>query len=58
CYPALIAELLARGWDEDECVKLIGGNVLRVFHEAETVARSLSTRRGPVTAAIGECDRG
>jgi membrane dipeptidase len=57
CYPALIAELLARGWDEDECVKLIGGNVLRVFREAETVSRSLRTQRGPVTAAIGECDR-
>jgi membrane dipeptidase len=35
CYPALIAELLARGWDEDECVKLIGGNVLRAFRAAE-----------------------
>jgi membrane dipeptidase len=58
CYPALIAELLARGWDEDECVKLIGGNVLRVFREAEVISRSLSTRRGPSTAAIGECDRG
>ncbi|MCW2507671.1 MAG: Membrane dipeptidase, partial [Modestobacter sp.] len=34
CYPALIAELLARGWDEDECVKLIGGNVLRALREA------------------------
>ncbi|MCU1606117.1 MAG: Membrane dipeptidase, partial [Modestobacter sp.] len=40
CYPALIAELLARGWDEDECVKLIGGNVLRVFRKAESVSRS------------------
>jgi membrane dipeptidase len=58
CYPALIAELLTRGWDEDDCVKLIGGNVLRVFRTAETVSRSLRTRRGPVTTGIGECDRG
>jgi membrane dipeptidase len=58
CYPALIAELLVRGWDEDECVKLIGGNVLRVFRKAETVSRALRTRRGPVTAGLSECDRG
>jgi membrane dipeptidase len=42
CYPALIAELLARGWDQDDCVRLIGGNVLRVLSEAEAAARSLS----------------
>jgi membrane dipeptidase len=34
CYPALIAELLTRGWGEDDCVKLIGGNVLRVLRAA------------------------
>jgi membrane dipeptidase len=38
CYPALLAELLARGWDEDECVKLIGGNVLRVLRAAEAAS--------------------
>jgi membrane dipeptidase len=57
CYPALLAELLARGWAEDECVKLIGGNVLRVFRAAETVSRSLSAQRGPSTASIGDLDR-
>jgi membrane dipeptidase len=34
CYPALIAELLTRGWGEDDCVKLIGGNVLRALRAA------------------------
>ena len=34
CYPALIAELLTRGWGGDDCVKLIGGNVLRAFRAA------------------------
>jgi membrane dipeptidase len=34
CYPALIAELLTRGWVEDDCVKLIGGNVLRALRAA------------------------
>jgi membrane dipeptidase len=57
CYPALIAELLARGWDDDECVKLMGGNVLRAFRAAETVSRSLGTRRGPATTDIDQCAR-
>jgi membrane dipeptidase len=56
CYPALIAELLARGWHRDDCVQLVGGNVLRVLGEAETVSRSLSARRPPSTARIEELD--
>jgi membrane dipeptidase len=54
CYPALIAELLARGWDQDECIRLMGGNVLRVLREAEVISRSLSAQRGPATASIGD----
>jgi membrane dipeptidase len=57
CYPALIAELLARGWSQDECIRLIGGNVLRVLRAAEAVARSSSARRGPATASINDLDR-
>ena len=57
CYPALVAELLDRGWSQDECVRLIGGNVLRVFREAEAVARTSSARRGPSTASIEDLDR-
>jgi membrane dipeptidase len=38
CYPALIAELLVRGWSEDDLAALTRGNVLRVLHDAETVA--------------------
>jgi membrane dipeptidase len=58
CYPALIAELLDRGWDENDCVKLIGGNVLRVMRAAETVSRSLRTHSGPATTDIDESARG
>jgi membrane dipeptidase len=57
CYPALIAELLDRGWSRDECVRLIGGNVLRALREAAAVSRSLSARRTPSTARIEELDR-
>ena len=57
CYPALIAELLDRGWSRDECTRLVGGNVLRVFREAEAVARSASARRGPSTARTDDLGR-
>jgi membrane dipeptidase len=38
CYPALFAELLARGWSEADCAALAGGNLLRVLAEAESFA--------------------
>ena len=42
CYPALFAALLERGWSVTDCTKLAGQNILRVLHEAEGVAKSLS----------------
>lgn len=44
CYPALIAELLTRGWTQDECIRLMGGNVLRVLREAESFSRTTSAQ--------------
>jgi membrane dipeptidase len=38
CYPALLAELLRRGWTESDCAALAGGNVLRALREAEAFA--------------------
>jgi len=37
-YPALFAELLARGWTEPDCAALAGGNLLRALRAAETYA--------------------
>jgi membrane dipeptidase len=37
-YPALFAELLARGWTEPDCAALAGGNLLRALREAESFA--------------------
>jgi membrane dipeptidase len=37
-YPALFAELLARGWTEPDCAALAGGNLLRVLRAAESTA--------------------
>ncbi len=37
-YPALFAELLARGWSEPDCAALAGGNLLRALRGAESFA--------------------
>lgn len=39
-YPALLAELMRRGWSDADVAKLAGGNVLRVMAAAERVAAS------------------
>ena len=56
CYPALIAELLDRGWSEQDCARLAGGNVLRVMREAESAAAAISARRGPSVLRIEDAD--
>jgi membrane dipeptidase len=56
CYPALFAELLDRGWSEEDCGKLAGGNILRVMREAEAAARAIGAQRGPSTARIEDVD--
>lgn len=40
-YPNLVAELLRRGYSEDEIQKILGENVLRVWTEVEAVAQRL-----------------
>lgn len=40
-YPALLAELMRRGWTDQDIAKLAGENVLRVMAEAERVAASM-----------------
>src|ERR1019366_1662632 len=56
CYPALLGELLSRGWTEEDCAKLAGGNILRVLRDAEAAARELSGQRPPSTARIEDLD--
>jgi membrane dipeptidase len=57
CYPALIAELLGRGWSEEDCGKLASGNILRALRAAEQTARALSASRGPSRNRIEELDK-
>jgi membrane dipeptidase len=37
-YPALLAELMRRGWSDEDLGKLAGGNLLRALRKAEEVA--------------------
>ena len=55
-YPALLAELMRRGWSDADVAKLAGGNVLRVMAAAERVAAGLS-REPAATASEAALDR-
>jgi membrane dipeptidase len=44
-YPALLVELMKRGWTDSDVAKLAGGNVLRAMAEAERVAAKLRETR-------------
>jgi membrane dipeptidase len=46
-YPALTAELLRRGYSDDEVKKILGLNILRVMKAAEGVSAKLRKERGP-----------
>lgn len=55
-YPALTAELLRRGYKDDDIKKILGLNVLRVMKQAERVAAGLQKTRQPSTATIEQMD--
>jgi membrane dipeptidase len=46
-YPFLTAELLRRGYTDEEIKKILGLNILRVMKAAEGVAARLQKERGP-----------
>lgn len=55
-YPLLLAELLRRGYSEDDVAKIAGLNLLRVFDQVEEVAAKLRAERPASDALIGELD--
>jgi len=55
-FPRLTAELLRRGWSDDDVKKVIGLNFLRVMRGAEATARRLQRERGPSLATIAQLD--
>lgn len=52
-YPALLEELMRRGWTDSDIAKLAGGNVLRVMAAAEQVALRLRAAR-PASGVVFE----
>jgi membrane dipeptidase len=46
-YPVLTAELLRRGYADDDVKKVLGLNILRVMKAAEGVSAKLRKQRGP-----------
>ena len=54
-YPALLAELMRRGWSDADIAKLAGGNILRVMARAEAVAAAMHGEL-PATATEAAID--
>ncbi|MEO7275636.1 MAG: dipeptidase [Vicinamibacterales bacterium] len=48
-YPVLTAELLRRGYSDQDLRKILGLNVLRVMRQVEKVSAKLQAARGPST---------
>ena len=44
-YPALLAEMMRRGYSEEDIKKMAGLNVLRVMRENERIAARLQSER-------------
>jgi membrane dipeptidase len=55
-YPSLFAELIRRGWSDDDLRKLAGRNVLRALRAAESTATRLRREREPSTRTIRQLD--
>jgi len=53
-YPLLFAELIRRGWTDENLSKLAGGNLLRVLRQAEAVSASMKN----VPPAMADVDTG
>jgi membrane dipeptidase len=45
--PKITAALIARGYSAEDCRKILGGNLLRVFREVEAVSKQLQAENRP-----------
>lgn len=51
-FPAIVAELIQRGYTDTEIKKLLGLNLLRVLRDAEETASRLQAESDPIVATI------
>jgi membrane dipeptidase len=56
-FPNLTAELLRRGYSDDDVKKILGLNVLRAMRGVEMVAKRLQAQRPPSPALIEQLDK-
>jgi len=45
--PKITAALMARGYSAEDCRKILGGNLLRVFREVQQVSKELQSEDRP-----------
>ena len=45
--PKITAALMARGYSAEDCRKILGGNLLRVFREVQQVSKELQAEDRP-----------
>jgi len=51
-YPALLIELMKRGWSDSDIAKLAGENILRVMADAERIASKIRVERQASEATV------
>ena len=56
-FPRLFAELIERGWNDEDLRKLAGKNMLRLMREVELVARTLQSATPPSNVTIADFDK-
>ena len=56
-YPALIAELLRRGYSVGDTAKVAGQNLLRLMRDVEGAARRIAADRPPADTLFEEFHR-
>ena len=57
-YPALIAELLRRGYSDDDVKKVAGQNLLRVLRQTDQIGRAIQKTRPPADILMNELSTG
>jgi membrane dipeptidase len=51
-FPDLIAELVRRGYPDEDIRKILGGNLLRALDRAEVVAAQMQAEIGPIVGTL------
>lgn len=56
CFPALLAELIRRGWSDDAIAAIASQNFVRVFRKIEQIGRTLRKTEAPIVGRLEDFD--